>query len=42
MKKFKKVKLSDLVSKWKMTDKEVETFMKDLEKGWKRWKIETI
>ena len=32
-------KISDLAGAWKMDDKEVETFMEDLDKGWKRWKI---
>ena len=37
-----KGRLSDVAGGWKMTDKEVETFMGDLKKGWKRWKIESV
>lgn len=37
-----KKRLSDIAGGWKMTDREVDTFMKDLEKGWKRWKIESV
>ncbi|MEK6953144.1 MAG: hypothetical protein AABX29_09095 [Nanoarchaeota archaeon] len=34
-------KISDLAGAWKMDDKEVETFMEDLDRGWKRWKLES-
>ena len=37
-----KKRLSTLAGGWKMSDKEVKTFIEDLEKGWKRWKIESV
>ena len=37
-----KKRLSELAGGWKMSDKEVEVFMEDLRKGWKRWKIESV
>ena len=40
--KKSKIKFSDLAGKWEMTDKEVETFMNDPRKGWKKWKIKQI
>ncbi len=40
-KKMKK-RLSDITGSWRMTDKEVKTFMEDLEKGWKKWRIGSV
>lgn len=31
-------RLSELAGAWKMSNKEVDIFMKDLRKGWKKWK----
>jgi len=38
----KRGKISDLAGMWKMSDKETEKFMKDLKKGWSRWKIKSV
>ena len=35
--KKQKSKLSDLVGKWNLTDKETKEMLLDLRKGWKRW-----
>ncbi len=34
-------KLSDLAGSWTMSDKEAESFMEDLHKGWSKWKIKS-
>jgi hypothetical protein len=34
----KRVKLSDFAGSWKMTDGEVEDFVKGLRRFWSRWK----
>lgn len=33
------MKLSDLAGTWKMSNKEVKNFLKDLRERWRRWKI---
>ncbi|MBI3051448.1 hypothetical protein HYY74_03245 [Candidatus Woesearchaeota archaeon] len=35
---YRKGKLSDVAGTWKMTDREAEGFMADLQRGWERWK----
>lgn len=30
-------KLGDVIGSWKMSDKEVEEFKRDLKSGWKKW-----
>ena len=30
-------KFSDIIGSWKMSDKEVEAFKRDLRAGWKKW-----
>lgn len=37
----KKRKISDLAGTWKMSDREMEKFIGDLKKGWKKWKIKS-
>jgi len=39
---YKKRKISDLAGTLKMNDKEVSEFMKNLKKGWGRWKIKSV
>ncbi len=38
---LKKDKLSDLAGSWKMNDKEAEIFLKEVKKGWSKWKIKS-
>lgn len=35
-------KISDLAGKWKMSDTEAKKFMKDIRKGWRKWKIPSV
>ncbi len=39
---YKRKKISDLAGSLKMDDKEVNRFMKDLKKGWNKWKIKSV
>ena len=39
---YNKRKLSDLAGGWEMSDKEVTSFMNDIKKGWKNWKIKSV
>lgn len=39
LKMLHKGKLSELAGSWKMSDKEMETIAKNIESGWKKWKI---
>lgn len=32
-----KGRFSDVIGSWKMSDKEIETFKRDLKAGWKKW-----
>ncbi len=34
---MRKKKLSDLAGKWKMSEKEVKEFKKEMKKGWEKW-----
>ncbi|MBS3080511.1 hypothetical protein J4221_03495 [Candidatus Pacearchaeota archaeon] len=38
----KKKSILDLAGRWKMSDKEAEEFMKDIRKGWGKWKIPSL
>lgn len=33
------MKLNDIAGTWKMSDKELKNFLKDLRERWKSWKI---
>lgn len=39
---YSRKKVSDLAGTWNMEDNEVEDFMADLRKGWKKWKIKSV
>lgn len=39
---YNKGKLSDLAGGWKMSDKEAASFMNNIRKGWKKWKIKSV
>jgi len=41
-KKMEKGNILDLAGRWKMSDKEAEKFVKDVKKGWKKWKIPSV
>ena len=34
-----KNKLSELAGSWKMSDKEVDTFLENIREGWRKYKI---
>lgn len=38
---YKKRRLSDIAGSWKMSDKEVESFTKELKRGWKNWGVKS-
>lgn len=40
--KKKKKSILDLAGRWKMSDEEAKKFMRDLRKGWGKWKIPSL
>lgn len=38
---YKRRKLSDLAGGWKMSDRETKSFIEDVRKGWRGWKIKS-